>query len=64
MAPVKNILIIVQARMASSRLPGKVMLPIVGQSLLSGMMERFNKMPAICLSKFLGIYLARGLVCP
>jgi len=47
MAPVKKILIVVQARMASSRLPGKVMLPILGQRLLSRMIERllFIKRP-------------------
>jgi spore coat polysaccharide biosynthesis protein SpsF len=34
--------IVVQARMSSSRLPGKVMLPILGESLLSRMIERLK----------------------
>lgn len=34
--------IVVQARMSSSRLPGKVMLPILGKSLLYRMMERLK----------------------
>lgn len=34
--------IVVQARMSSSRLPGKVMLPILGKSLLFRMMERLK----------------------
>ncbi|UOE51714.1 glycosyltransferase family protein [Mucilaginibacter sp. SMC90] len=38
----KKILIVVQARMASSRLPGKVMLPILGKSLLARMIERLQ----------------------
>lgn len=38
----KKILIVVQARMASSRLPGKVMLPILGKSLLARMIERLK----------------------
>ncbi len=37
-----NIVIVVQARMTSSRLPGKVMLPILGESLLYRMMERLQ----------------------
>jgi spore coat polysaccharide biosynthesis protein SpsF len=36
----EKILIVIQARMASSRLPGKVMLPILGTSLLARMIER------------------------
>lgn len=40
----ENILIVVQARMASSRLPGKVMLPILGKSLLARMIERLKMM--------------------
>jgi spore coat polysaccharide biosynthesis protein SpsF len=37
-----NILIVVQARMASSRLPGKVMLPVLGKSILALMIERLQ----------------------
>jgi len=35
-----KVVIIVQARMASSRLPGKVMMPVLGKSLLARMIER------------------------
>lgn len=38
----QKILIVVQARMASSRLPGKVMLPLLGKSLLARMTERLR----------------------
>jgi spore coat polysaccharide biosynthesis protein SpsF len=37
-----KIVIVVQARMTSSRLPGKCMLPILGKSLLYRMMERLQ----------------------
>jgi spore coat polysaccharide biosynthesis protein SpsF len=37
-----KVVIIVQARMASSRLPGKVMMPILGKSILSLMIERLQ----------------------
>jgi len=35
-----KILIVIQARMSSTRLPGKVLLPVVGKSLLMRMIER------------------------
>ena len=41
--PVPNILTVVQARMGSSRLPGKVLLPLAGQPLLVRMMERVQR---------------------
>jgi spore coat polysaccharide biosynthesis protein SpsF len=37
-----NTVIVVQARMSSSRLPGKVMMPLLGESLLSRMIERLK----------------------
>lgn len=37
-----NTVIVVQARMSSSRLPGKVMMPILGKSLLYRMVERLQ----------------------
>ncbi len=36
----EKVVIIVQARMASSRLPGKVIMPLLGKSLLARMIER------------------------
>ena len=39
----ENIVIVVQARMSSSRLPGKVMLPILGETLLFRMIERLKR---------------------
>ena len=41
--PVPNILTVVQARMGSSRLPGKVLLPLAGQPLLVRMVERVQR---------------------
>jgi spore coat polysaccharide biosynthesis protein SpsF len=38
-----KIVIIVQARMSSSRLPGKVLLPVSGKSLLLRMIERISR---------------------
>jgi len=38
----EKIVIIVQARMSSSRLPGKVMLPLLGKTLLYRMIERIK----------------------
>jgi spore coat polysaccharide biosynthesis protein SpsF len=38
-----KIVIVVQARMSSSRLPGKVMLPILGETLLFRMIERLKR---------------------
>ncbi|HTH83156.1 MAG TPA: glycosyltransferase family protein [Mucilaginibacter sp.] len=39
----EKIVIVIQARIASSRLPGKVMLPVLGQSLLALMVERLRR---------------------
>ena len=41
--PVPSILTVVQARMGSSRLPGKVLLPLAGQPLLVRMVERVQR---------------------
>lgn len=38
-----TIAVVVQARMSSSRLPGKVMLPILGETLLFRMIERLKR---------------------
>jgi spore coat polysaccharide biosynthesis protein SpsF len=44
----EKIVIVIQARMSSSRLPGKVMMPVLGESLLQRMVERLQmiKTPA------------------
>src|SRR4051812_9104492 len=39
---VESVVIVVPARMASSRLYGKVMLPVLGKSLLARMIERLG----------------------
>lgn len=38
-----KIVVVIQARMASSRLPGKVLMPVLGQSLLMRMIERVKR---------------------
>ena len=38
--PLPRILTVVQARMGSSRLPGKILLPLVGRPLLVRIVER------------------------
>ncbi|HKB86900.1 MAG TPA: glycosyltransferase family protein [Ignavibacteriaceae bacterium] len=43
-----NIVTVVQARMGSSRMPGKVMMPLVGKPLILRMLER------VCLSNLTG----------
>jgi len=43
MAPMKKIVCIVQARMGSSRLPGKVMLPIGNNTVIGNIMLRLSK---------------------
>jgi len=39
----ENILIVIQARMSSTRLPGKVLLPLLGKPLITRMIERVFK---------------------
>ncbi|MFC7669568.1 cytidylyltransferase domain-containing protein [Hymenobacter humi] len=41
-----KILTVVQARMGSSRLPGKILLPLAGQPLLVRMVERVQRAQA------------------
>ena len=43
MSVASNIIIVVQARMSSTRLPGKVMMPVLGKSLLARMTERLQQ---------------------
>ena len=49
-----NIVAIIEARMASSRLPGKVMLPILGKPTLQLMVNRVLK------SKYINSAMIRG----
>ncbi len=39
----KNLLIIIQARMTSTRLPGKILLPLCGKTVLETMLDRLGK---------------------
>ena len=43
-----NIVAIIQARMSSSRLPGKVLLPLAGKSVLGHIVERISQSQLIC----------------
>ena len=43
----KNIILIIQARMGSSRLPKKVMAEILGKPLIWHMVQRLRKIPSV-----------------